>query len=282
MNDHREAEIVSTTAVLKPSPNNGGTALSVPLVKIYGERNSGTIYLSELIRLNFVAKELRGFVPWPVTGLQLILPGRESVRDAFFSATFGSNLGWKHMRVKPVEELQQYGIASRRLHFLTITKNPYSWLLSMHRRPYHQYYDSGLSFEEFLTTPWQTTRRDGTEQTIENPIQLWNVKNRSYLPLNNVFPALNLRYEDVLCDPEQAMSQVESEFQLQRTADGFRNFQQSTKDTSKDSDYYRDYYLNERWRDKLSAAAIEIINKHLDQTLVKTFGYGMLSNCVAA
>jgi len=267
-----ESTSISTAAKHQPASEN-----ELPLVKVYGERNSGTIYLSELIRLNFVAKELRGFVPWPVTGLQLILPGREAVRDTFFSSTFGSNLGWKHMRVKPVEELQRYSISARRLHFVTITKNPYSWLLSMHRRPYHQYYESERSFEEFLTAPWQTTGRDGTDQTVANPIELWNIKNKSYLPLNSAFPALNLRYEDVLCDPEQTMNDVAQEFSLQRTSDVFRNFEQSTKDSSKDSNYYRDYYLNERWRDKLSVAAIEIINQHLDRELVRTYGYDILT-----
>lgn len=277
MNDCSEASLVADMPSSLSAKQLRTAADELPLVKVYGERNSGTIYLSELIRLNFVAKELRGFVPWPVGGLQLILPGREAVRDAFFSTTFGSNLGWKHMQVKPVEQLQQYSISSRRLHFITITKNPYSWLLSMHRRPYHQYYDAALSFEEFLTTPWQTTSRDGTKQTIANPIELWNVKNTSYLPLNSAFPALNLTYEDVLCDPESMMDKVATEFKLQRTSDVFCNFEQSTKDSSKDSNYYRDYYLNERWRDKLSAEAIEIINQHLDRELVSTFGYEILN-----
>ena len=111
--------------------------MDVPLIKVYGERNSGTNYLSALIRLNFSVRELDGCVPWPVMGLQLILPGREAVRDVWFSKTFGHNFGWKHMCVRPVAELKQYTISSRRLHFVTITKNPYSWLLSMHRRPYH-------------------------------------------------------------------------------------------------------------------------------------------------
>lgn len=279
MNVCREAPMVTDSTTLStPAENQRVADGELPLVKVYGERNSGTIYLSELIRLNFVAKELRGFVPWPVSGLQFLLPGREAVRDTFFSTTFGSNLGWKHMCVRPVEQLQQYSISSRRLHFVTITKNPYSWLLSMHRRPYHQYYKTALSFEEFLTTPWQTTGRDGTEQTIANPIELWNVKNKSYLPLDRAFPALNLRYEDVLCDPAEVMDRIASEFQLQRTSDVFRNFEQSTKDTSKDSSYYQDYYLNERWRDKLSKDAIEIINQHLDTELVRTFGYDILGS----
>jgi len=250
---------------------------SVPLIKIYGERNTGTIYLSELVRLNFVARELQGYAPWPVMGLQIVLPGREAIRDAWFSTTFGRNLGWKHMRVKPVEQLQQYSITARRLNFVTLTKNPYSWLLSMHRRPYHQYYDRPLSFEEFLTTPWQVTRRDGTDESVGNPIQLWNLKNASYRNLNQGFPALSLKYEELVDDPERVVDRIEREFQLTRRSTTFQNFDQSTKDSSKDSNYYRDYYLNERWRDKLSAAAIRTINEHLDKELVDTFGYALLN-----
>ena len=268
----------SVTAAPPPSLATERTVgKDVPLIKIYGERNTGTNYLSELIRLNFSVRELRGYVPWPVMGLQLILPGREAVRDAWFSTTFGRNLGWKHMRVKPVEELKQYTISARRLHFVTITKNPYSWLLSMHRRPYHQYYGAPLSFEAFLTTRWQTTDRDETGGAVDNPIQLWNLKNGSYRQLEQGFPALNLRYEDVLNEPDRTLKVIEREFQLQRRSDELRNFDQSTKESGRDSDYYRDYYLNERWREKLSPEAIRIINEHLDHKLMQMFGYALLS-----
>ncbi|MEZ6127626.1 MAG: hypothetical protein R3C59_03025 [Planctomycetaceae bacterium] len=256
-----------------PATDRVESGKTVPLVKIYGERNSGTIYLSELLRLNFHIRELQGFVPWTVSALQMLLPGKEAVRDAWFATTFARNLGWKHMQAMPPEELRQYAITSGRLHFLTITKNPYSWLLSMHRRPYHQYYDRSLTFEEFLTTPWKSTGRDAADAVIANPIELWNLKNRSYCRLCPESGALNLRYEDVLDDTQRILQQVEDRFQLKRRNREFRNYEPSTKDSSRDSDYYRDYYLNERWRSKLSAQAVRIINEHLDHELRQTFGY---------
>lgn len=250
---------------------------SLPLIKIYGERNSGTIYLSELLRLNLQIQELRGFVPWAVHALQLLLPGREAIRDAWFARTFSRNLGWKHRCAPPSAELAQHKIVSGRVHFVTITKNPYSWLLSMHRRPYHQYYKTELTFEEFLMAPWPTTRRDGTAEVLSGPVELWNIKNRSYQQLGDRLPVINLRYEDLLEQPEEWLNRIQTQFGLQRRSAEFQNFQQSTKDSSKDSSWYKDYYLKERWRSKLSVEAIGIINRLLDHDLRQTFGYQLVS-----
>lgn len=253
------------------------THSSLPLIKIYGERNSGTIYLSELLRLNLQIQELRGFVPWPVHALQLLLPGREAVRDAWFARTFPRNLGWKHRCAPPATELMQHAIVSGRVHFVTITKNPYSWLLSMHRRPYHQYYKTKLTFEEFLLTPWPTTRRDGTAEVLSGPVELWNIKNRSYRQLADRLPVINLRYEDLLGQPEEWLNRIQTQFDLQRRTTEFRNFQQSTKDSDRDSSWYKDYYLKERWRSKLSVDAVDIINRLLDHDLRQAFGYQRVS-----
>ncbi|MEZ6125912.1 MAG: hypothetical protein R3C49_22520 [Planctomycetaceae bacterium] len=257
--------------------NSSAARRLLPRIKIYGERNTGTNYLSELLRLNFQIRELRGFVPWPVMGLQLLLPGKEAIRDAWFSATFGRNLGWKHMKVESPDVLKNYAIVSQRLSFLTLTKNPYAWLLSMHRRPYHQSYRQQPDFEEFLQLPWRTTGRDNTSRVVENPIQLWNLKNRSYLELRNRLPVLNVRYEDLLDDPIRMLHQIADAFALPVPASGFRNFEQSTKDSDRDAAWYRDYYLNERWRCKLSATAIQIINEQLDHDLMTSFHYNLLA-----
>lgn len=253
------------------------TSSSAPCIKIYGERNSGTIYLSELLRLNLRVQELRGFVPRHVHALQLLLPGREAVRDAWFARTFPGNLGWKHMRARPAAELAQHSIMSARVHFVTITKNPYSWLLSMHRRPYHQYYKKPLSFEEFLVAPWPTTKRDGTAKVVSSPVELWNLKNRSYLQLADGLPVINLRYEDLLEHPEEWMNRIQTQFSLERRAVEFQNYQQSTKDSDRDSQYYKDYYLKQRWRSKLSEEAITTINRLLDHDLRAAFGYEVVS-----
>ncbi|MEP3481111.1 MAG: hypothetical protein ABJZ55_17820 [Fuerstiella sp.] len=249
---------------------------SKPIVKIYGERNTGTNYLSALLDLNFRCRQLPGFVPKAVMGLQLLLPGREGVRDYWFEKTFSRNLGWKHMQVEAAERLQGIASFSAALHFLTLTKNPYSWLLSMHRRPYHQHHKTSLSLEEFLVTPWQLAGRDNVSEPVSNPIELWNIKNRSYERLASRFPVLQLTYEAVLCNPLETLQQIEDTFQLQRLNSDLKNYERSTKDSDRDAAYYRDHYLKERWRSKLSRTAVATINQHLDAELVQQFGYSLL------
>ena len=53
-------------------------------------------------------------------------------------------------------------------------------------------------------------------------------------------------------------------------------YEQSTKAENKDSNYYRDYYLNEKWRDKISNEAVSAINERVDKTLMSYFGYRVL------
>jgi hypothetical protein len=161
--------------------------MNVPMVKIYGERNTGTNYLTKLMERNFLVKLLPGVVPKYVTSLQKYFHDNESVRDLYFRFTFPKNLGWKHSLVKPVDHLQKYKITSTNLFFITLTKNPYSWLLSLYKKPYHSCIASYSDFDDFLIMPWGTVQRENSPLYYKNPIDLWNCKNRSYLQLGDRF-----------------------------------------------------------------------------------------------
>lgn len=159
-----------------------------------------------------------------------------------------------------------------RLTLVSITKNPYSWLLSLHQRPYHQYYEEKPDFETFLATPWKPVFRDNVTSSGLNPIVVWNLKNRSYLnllPLNGQ----TITAESIFSDPDAVVHQLADHFGLKWQGSGFRDFEQSTKENDKDTHYYRDYYLNNRWREKLSDSAVDVINRYLDKKLVAHYGY---------
>jgi hypothetical protein len=251
--------------------------VSKPRIKIYGERNTGTRYLSRLVDLNLDVVQLRGSVPRGVTGLQRVLPGKEGIRDLYFALTYGQNLGWKHAVVEPAAVIRRYQIAANHLSFVTITKNPYSWLLSLHERPYHQYYARAKpAFENFVAAPWKTVGRENAPKALSSPVELWNLKNASYRQLGDAFPALNIRYEDLVEDPAHILALMSQAFSCSWKADQFRNYDPSTKEPGKDSAFYRDYYRNERWKDGLSPAAIARINERLDVDLVDHFGYEWL------
>lgn len=242
---------------------------------MYGERNTTTNYLSKLVGLNLDIEELRGSVPSYIGDIQKYLPGNEWMRDLYFSFTYKENLGWKHTRVEAPAVLKQYFTEAEQPVFVTITKNPYSWLLSLHRNPYHHPGSRKVSFENFIESQWMTTRRDNCERWLSNPVELWNIKNRSYLGLAGL-DALNLTSENVLDDPAKVIDQISETFGITRKSDDFINYEKSTKDSKKNSNYYRDYYLGEKWRDELSNVAITQINKSLDMDLMQHFGYQVL------
>lgn len=246
-------------------------------MKIYGERNTGTNYLSELVDLNIDTELLPGVVPgWINFMQQKLVPGKEWLRDLYFRTTFDRNLGWKHTcaDVQRLESLHAAG--AHTVNFVTVTKNPYSWLLSLHRRPYHNRKRKSRNpgFEDFLEQQWPVLGRENVSGTV-NPIQLWNRKNRSYMEIaeSSSLRGLALRYEDILENPEKSIEDIASRFDCKRRADSFLNYTQSTKDASKDAGYYRDYYLGERWAAKLSSSAIGIINRYLDDDLMTYFCY---------
>jgi hypothetical protein len=207
--------------------------------------------------------------------MQKILPGNELVRDIYFHITYRKNLGWKHTSVKPQEELSEYKLVDSNLIFLTITKNPYSWLLSLYRNPYHQYYAEKPSFEDFLKSQWETIGRDNIQGDLPSPIELWNIKNKSYLQLD-IGKTLNITTESIFQDAGGIIQKISERFSIERKSDEFINYERSTKHKSKDSEYYRDYYLSEKWRENLSNEAIAIINESIDKDLMTHFGYSVL------
>lgn len=248
------------------------------LIKIYGERNTNTRYIEALIQLNLDVVQLKGVVPGYIKTTQKILPGKNWLRDLYFSLSYENNLGWKHTRVKSSRELKTHDRFQQGICFVSVTKNPYSWLLSLHRKPYNQQYGKNKpDFETFLQTAWKTDSRDNCEKLLESPIALWNIKNRSYLQLTDL-NGLNITTERTVQDPEFVIDILSKHFSIKKRGNKFVNYERSTKDASKDFSYYQDYYVNERWRDEISENAIAIINKTVDKTLMKKFAYEVLGN----
>ena len=117
--------------------------------------------------------------------------------------------------MKTQKELNNHRLNNPELSFLTITKNPYSWLLSLHRRPYHQKIDRNLSFEQFLQSKWTTLKRDNSAPVLNSPIELWNKKNRSYLNLDKK-RTLNTTSEDIFKDPANLFEKISSHLHIEK------------------------------------------------------------------
>ena len=239
-------------------------------VKIYGERNTGTSYLEALLVRNLHVDCLRGGVP---RSIRRLFPNSEIVRDWYFRATDWRNLGWKHAIPNPNQGRTPRRDSPRPL-FLTLTKNPYAWLLSLYRQPYHAKRKYS-SFEQFLKEPWETVRRENAPAAFVSPVEMWNQKNAAYLRLGGQTTVVHCRYEDLLADPLGFLDGLCSEHGIQPRSRPFKNVHEAMKrrDRGKTFDDYRAYYLNERWRGELDDDCVQLINERLDPEVRSSFQY---------
>jgi hypothetical protein len=245
------------------------------VIKIYGERNTATNYFSQLLHMNFEIFEVSGTAPPQVLRWQERLPGAEWLKDLYFSLSFERNLGWKHSQVAAIKKIQCTSIYKEsELCIVTLTKNPYAWLLSLYKQPYHNY-QTYNSFLEFLTNSWDTVGRDNIEGSCENPIQLWNKKNRSYIQLTEI-GAINLKTEDLNSNTFAVLELLKNKFLLKKKTESYKNQTLSSKGENKNSDDYKSYYVNEQWREKISREEIAVINKTIDTKIMSHFGYKIL------
>jgi len=242
-----------------------------PRVKVYGERNVGSRYLSELLARNLDVTLLRGAAPSFVTALW---PDSEAARDWYFRRTMRRNLGWKHRLPPDAAELAALGARVAGVRFVTVVKNPYAWLLSLLRRPY----SAGRAYasvEELVTQPWRTVGRECAPPQFADAVAMWNAKYGRCLALPRAL-TVNLRYEDLLADPAAQLERLALQLELPRLGSGFVNVEASTKRSVQGFDDYRRFYLEQRWREKLTDREVALISERLDPAVVAGCGYALL------
>lgn len=255
-------------------------------LKLYGERNTGTNYLDQLARANLRAQVLRGQEPrwiWrivPPATLRRLMPGQaerwiEGIRDVYFERSFARELGWKHMNPS-IERIGPERLATVR--FAMVVKNPYAWLLSLFRNPYHVG-GRDTSFEAFLARRLPVMeRRENVGPEPLGAVEVWNAKCRGYLALAEAASrATILRYEDFLADEQGTLAAMAESLGIARRGP-FVSIPDGAKgsDTRSRADY-ADHYLNERWREKLSPEAVRTVNAGLDPEMVERFGYRLIA-----
>ncbi|NOQ14488.1 MAG: hypothetical protein GQ583_08455 [Methyloprofundus sp.] len=262
-------------------------------VKVYGERNSGTHFITRLIQRNFIAETIPGTLADAKQSgyrdtfekqLESLIQDEckrklaSSIKvDEYFLGNPWKTLGWKHC-VPPLDIIESHP-ENEKILFITLTKNPYAWALSMFRRPYGNFsLQKPDDLSQFLKEPWLTANRDNCPPLLNSPIELWNLKTDGYRQLEKNHTVLRIRYEDVIDNPEKFLSTVSEH--LEKKPKKFFILNKSAKEEDvgkKDFNYYHDYYLNQRWREKLSDEHIEIINQYLDPIIVEEAGYTLIN-----
>jgi hypothetical protein len=259
--------------------------MKVRRLKIFGERNTGTNALAQLIKKNIgeilcpgVAREV--VADWPAR-LRSIAGFDEPYRlflqhamiDDIFSA-MPAECAFKHTapEFSPRFIEQEVGI-------IFLVKNPYSWLVSMFRRPHGMLLPKVDDFSLFLRRPWLTLTRDNLPRVLASPVEMWNRKVAAYCRFATAaaqqgLPFCILKFEDFVHDQLAALRTI-------RTVFGFPDelavpIVSSTKEPGLDMHYYRMYYSTEAWRSSFSSADLAFCLAAIDWLLAATFAYSKI------
>lgn len=254
---------------------------NITSIKIYGERNSGTNYVSELLAKNFDVYMMPGTVSLSPSQIWLLecigrlsemkkKIVREYLRDRYFRLNFDKTLGWKHMRV---EASRVAGLLPEGVGYVALIKHPYSWALSLFRHPYNSFSVPTRDFTQFLSTPFPMYGRDTVSSNALRPMEIWNQKVTSYYELASLIkPTAVLQYEDFLRDEVAQIVLIAEALNLALPTE-MNSVQNSTKDRSKTQEDYRQYYLSEHWREEMSKTDQGMMSEQLDRELVERCGY---------
>lgn len=268
--------------------------------KLYGERNTGTRYLQQLLNGNLAIHHVR--LKGKLEGLS------ELQKDVVYSRHWRAFLGWKHMCAPSADQLRGHEAFTRKTLFVVTAKNPYSWLVSLWKHPYHYGSPKPTSFTLFMQRPFPVLGRENFEgcggqpqrhqhspRHFRNPMDMWNRKMKAFYNLATVVPhCIRVKYEWLVADPEEIVQQIHRRFNVavavpqpepavNTTAPvdqaGFQNIDKSTKTKAKSFTTYQRYYMNEEWKrfagfsggDRVTL--LRMINRALNGNVMAMWGY---------
>ncbi len=253
-------------------------------IKIFGERNTGTNWLEKIILANYdiplihhqgiinreITAEQKSFLNQYSKELRAAL--RERLIDNIFESQKAKKLfGWKHSAV-------HYSYLSKvplfkKTGFIFLVKNPYSFLKSLHVRPYHSLVKVPKNLDEFVLSPWMTVHRDYTlEPLLKSPLELWNLKTSSYLSFMKKYEnCLILRYEDLLEDYDLIFRLIKQKFSIQPILK--LKITNSTKDQELKLADYQKKYLEYDPQQGFEIPTLDFIQSSLNRDLIDFLEY---------
>ncbi|MEO1701584.1 MAG: hypothetical protein AAFR71_05975 [Pseudomonadota bacterium] len=251
----------------------------VKYLKVYGERNTGTNFVEQLILYN--APDLIPLSkrpPFKPKGWarQFPLAARnmayQRIVDFRRRQEFPDHLGWKHAYTM-ADEQRNFAHFDETL-FIFIVRNPYYFISSLYRRAYDITPRPGWSKARFVRQPILLNERDNVSWTVtvRGPGELWSIKTKSYVETaSQIEQAILIRYEDLVADPDHFVRQL-SEKGLTLPKD----YQVPHKSTKGDRRTFDDYAKRARTYNPgkdFSRKLLDEIDEQLDAELLKQLGY---------
>lgn len=249
-------------------------------VKIFGERNTGTNALLQLLKLNSESEfhpgtmsELDYYAAKKTAVLQslgLKPEKREKMTDKVFE---GRPLlqRWKHSATHAtLDEIETVEDTK----FIFTVRSPLSWLVGLYKRPYHMLVEKPQSLTSFAETNWIPVKRENLALNFYRPLDLLEEKWRSYLNLMELLERQGIEYrivkfEDFVANQNLVFKKLRP--LIDTPATSFIELSQSTKEKDKDSKYYAMYYANDVWQNEYPE--IDRVRNTVDNELCSVFGY---------
>lgn len=150
--------------------------MNIDMIKIYGERNSGTRYMRQLI-----VKNIQG-------GAEML--DSDGIDDAL--------LGWKH----------GFPMLRDQVLYIVMLRPAKQWLCSMYSHPYecHHIKDNSVNFRDFVTRRFYSSNRSGARKyagEFRNILHARSMKYRAYFWLSRTSTnAMVFNIEAIKRDPE--------------------------------------------------------------------------------
>lgn len=234
-------------------------------IQIYGERCTGTNFLESLVRNNikhidnnFSHYGAKHFPCW-------------------FDYPFDAN----HYQLP---EYLHTLAGSDDCLFIVIFRDPYDWLRSFHKKPYHSTKNlHKISFSEFIRTPW-TVRTNFLKQLallesnpatglpFENAMKLRTARNQNLLRIKDLAANVYyITYETLAKSPKKVLKEIATLFRLKMKSEFTPVLDHLTGLKSKPGKFEGSHYA------AISRKDLAFINAELDWNLENTIGYTLLT-----
>ena len=252
----------------------------VSKVKIFGERNTSTNALKQVIEQNASARVLPSVAAEcdprfaarlaRMKRLHLPIGMQEWQTDRVFAKAPDAH-AWKHAAT----DFSDVRAFSDTL-VVFCTRHPASWLLGLYKRPYHNLAPGLPTLPGFVAAPWKTVGRERMAGITTTPTALYNLKLQSYQRMQDALDAAGIahatiRHEDFAMDQRACFDRLRPH--LAGVTPDFRPLDTSTKDAGKSVDHYRDYYGRELWRAEIDPVTAQSIQDTIDWPTAAAFGY---------
>lgn len=243
-------------------------------VKVFGERNTGTNFLNQLLSLNTNLQVLgHGSNASSRAKLQAIDQSvsrlgcaekltpqmRRLVLDRLIDEQrrleYPDNYGWKHARVL-VEDLDKSPHKNSTL-FVFLIRNPWRFVSALHRRPYNLFPSPSSDLSSFIDSQFLANERDCMPSLlIGNPVDFWNEKVKSYFDCSDVIDnSIICYYEDLVISIEEFIDAIRP------VCDIFGKIRTPINSTKKEDKTFDDYRREVISYDPISALGEEVYLK---------------------